>query len=84
MLAYGIVAGLAAAGYTGWPWWIVVPGASALTLHGWWTQLWRLGEPVHDIWSKKITAYFVTGIVADIAFAVVSFGLGRVARWAIG
>ena len=84
MLAYGIVGALAAAGYAGWPWWSVLPGAGALTLHGWWTQLWRLGEPEHDAWSKKITAYFVTGVAADVVFAVVSFGVGRVARWALG
>jgi len=84
MLAYGLIIALCFAGYAGWPWWSVLPASTALTLHGWWTQLWRLGEPTHDHWSKKITAYFVTGVVADFVFAVVSFGLGRAARWALG
>jgi cytochrome c oxidase assembly factor CtaG len=51
---------------------------------GWSSQLWRLGEKGHDPWSKKITAYFVTGIFADLATSVAAFGLGRVLRWAIG
>ncbi len=84
MLAFGVLAVLCVAGHAGWSWWIVLPAAGLVTLQGWWSHLWRLGEEGHDPWSKKITAYFVTGIFADLATSVAAFGLGRVLRWAIG
>jgi len=84
MLAYGIILALCAAGYAGWPWWSVLAGAVALSLYGWRTQFWWLTEPARERWSSKITAYFVTGIVADIVFAVVAFGLGRAVRVLLG
>jgi hypothetical protein len=76
--------GLSIAGYAGLPWWTVLPGAGALTLQAWRRKLWRPGSPRRERWSKKITAYFVTGIAADAVFAVTSFGIGRMARWALG
>lgn len=84
MLAYGIILALGAAGYAGWPWWSVLPGAAALSVYGWRTQFWWLAEPVRERWSRKITAYFVTGIIADIVFAVLAFGLGRTVRIFLG
>ena len=84
MLAYAVIVALCLAGYAGLPWWTVLPGAAALALRGWWIRLWRLGEPDHERWSKKITAYFVTGIAVYAAFAAAAFGLGRAARWALG
>ena len=48
------------------------------------TQFWWLAEPVRERWSRKITAYFVTGIIADIVFAVLAFGLGRTVRIFLG
>jgi hypothetical protein len=84
MLAFGVLAALGLAGYAGWSWWMAVPAAGLLTLQSWWVPLWRLGEPDQYPWSKKITAYFVTGVVADLVMAVAAFGLGRVLRWMIG
>lgn len=84
MLAYGIILALCAAGYAGWPWWSALAGAAALTVHGWRAQFWWLTEPARERWSRKITAYFVTGILADIVFAGVAFGLGRTVRILLG
>ena len=84
MLAFAVLAAVSLAGYAGTSWWLVVPAATLLTLQSWWSRLWRLGEPGHDPWSRKITAYFVTGIAADLVMAVVAFGLGRALRWMLG
>jgi hypothetical protein len=84
MLAFGVLAILGLAGYAGWSWWMALPAAGLLTLYSWWVPLWRLGEPEHDLWSKKITAFFVTGVVADLVMAVAAFGAGRTLRWMIG
>jgi hypothetical protein len=84
MLAYGIIVALCAAGYAGWPWWGALVGGLALTLYGWRAQFWWLTEPARERWSRKITAYLVSGVVADIVFAVIAFGLGRAARVFLG
>ena len=84
MLAYGIILIISAVGFAGWPWWTVLAGAAALTVYGWHTQFWWLTEPARERWSRKITAYFVTGLVADLVFAVVAFGLGRAVRIFLG
>ena len=81
MLTFGVLAVLGLASYSGWPWWMVAPGVGCLTLQSWWIHLLRLGEPDHGAWSKKITAYFVTGILADLVMAVAAFGVGRSLRW---
>jgi hypothetical protein len=84
MLTYGILLALCAAGYAGWPWWTVLAGSVALSIYGWRTQLWWLTKPARERWSKKVSAYFVAGIVADIVFSVVAFGLGRAVRIFLG
>jgi hypothetical protein len=83
MLTFGVLAVLGLAGYSGWPWWMVVPGVGFLTLQSWWVHLLRLGEPDHGSWSKKITAYFVTGILADLVMTATAFSVGRILRWAL-
>jgi hypothetical protein len=84
MLAVAVILAMGLAGYAGLPWWSVLPGAAGLTLGGWWMKLQRLHRPPRERWSKKITTYFVTGMVVDVGFAAASFGLGRLARMAAG
>jgi hypothetical protein len=78
MVPYGVVLGVALAGYMGAPGWAVLPGAACLTLDGW--RLWRLGRQARGPWTSKATTYFVSGIVADLLLAALAFGAGRMAR----
>ncbi|HWE21762.1 MAG TPA: hypothetical protein VG758_32070 [Hyphomicrobiaceae bacterium] len=76
MIAYGVVLAMALAGYMGAPGWAVLPGAACLTLDGW--RPWRLGRQARGPWTSKTTTYFVTGVVADLVLAALSFGAGRI------
>lgn len=84
MLAYAIILAMGLAGYAGTPWWLVLLGAACLTLDGWWMKLRLLHQHPRVPWSSKIMTYFVTGILGNIGFAALSFGVGRIARAAVG
>jgi hypothetical protein len=37
-----------------------------------------LGRQARGPWTSKTTTYFVTGVVADLVLAALSFGAGRI------
>ncbi len=78
MVTYAVILALWLAGYMNGPAWLVLPGAACLTLDGW--RPWRLGRQARGPWTSKATTYFVTGVVADLVLAALSFGAGRIAR----
>lgn len=80
MLIYVIILIMGLAGYAGAPVWFVLLGAAGLTLEGWWMKLRLLRQEPRMPWSSKITTYFVTGIVANIAYAALTYGAGRIIR----
>ena len=82
MIPYGVVLAMALAGYMGAPAWAVLPGAACLTLDGW--RPWRLGRQARGPWTSKATTYLVTGVVADLVLAALSFGAGRIVRALVG
>jgi hypothetical protein len=84
MLTYAVIVVMGLAGYAGYPWWLVLPGAACLTLDGWWMKLWQLGRSPREAWSSKTTTYFVTGVVLDIGLAALAFAAGRIARGVLG
>jgi hypothetical protein len=81
-LTYAVMLALAAAGYVLAPAWTILAGAACLTLAGW--RPWRLGPHSHIAWTSKTTTYFVTGILADLALAALSYGAGRIVRVLLG
>jgi hypothetical protein len=84
MLSYAAILAMGLAGYTGAPWWLVLPGAACLTLDSWGSRLWPLGRPPRVLWSSKTTTYFVTGLIVDISLAALGFAAGRIARLLLG
>lgn len=71
-----LVAGMA--GFAGAPPWFVLLAAAGLTIEDW-AKLWPLRSPAVTLSTKMIT-YFVTGVLANIFYAVVSYALGAAAR----
>jgi hypothetical protein len=84
MVPYAVVFVMAAAGCLGLPAWVVLLGAAGVVSEGWWTQAQRLHRHPRQLWSKKTTAYFVTGILANLAVSAAGYGIGRAARAAAG
>lgn len=80
MLAYLILPVMAAAGYTGFPPWVVLLGVAGIASEGWWAKLDRLRQHPDERWSTKVTAYFVTGILTNIGLSAVAYAAGRLAR----
>ncbi|MBX9590781.1 MAG: hypothetical protein K2X43_15840 [Hyphomonadaceae bacterium] len=80
MLTYVTLAAMAAAGYLGTPLWVVLLGMAGIASEGWWMKLQRLRQHPDERWSNKVTAYFVTGLVANIGLSAVAYALGRLAR----
>jgi hypothetical protein len=79
-----IILGVVLAGYTGAPWWLVLLGGAGLTTKGWWVKLTLLRQQPSVAWSTKFTAYFVTGVLSDMCFAALSYGLGCLLAWWVG
>jgi threonine/homoserine/homoserine lactone efflux protein len=82
MITYAVLLALALAGYVKAPGWLVLAGAACLTLDGW--RLWRLRPRSGIDWTSKTTTYFVTGVMANLILAVISFGGGRMVRILVG
>ena len=78
MLPYLIIPAMAVAGYLGAPWWVVLLGAAGIVSEGWWLKVQRLRQRPRQPWSTKTTAYFVTGILANIGLSAVSYGIARI------
>jgi hypothetical protein len=84
MLAYVILPAMAIAGYLGAPVWLVLFGVAGIASEGWWAKLQRLRQQPRQPWSTKVVAYFVTGILANLALAALSFAAGRLVRATLG
>lgn len=69
---------VAVAGFVGAPAWFIFLAAGGLTIEDW-AKLWPLRSPALVLSAKMIT-YFVTGVVANVFYAAVSYGVGAVAR----
>lgn len=82
MLTYAILLAMGLAGYMNGPEWLILAGAAGLTLDGW--RPWRLSRQLRTVWTSKTATYFVTGVVADLGLAALSFGGGRVVRAILG
>ena len=84
MVPYAFLLVMVAAGYFGLPAWVVLLGAAGVVSEGWWTHAQRLHRRPRQLWSKKTTTYFVTGILANLALSAAGYGIGRVARATAG
>ena len=84
MLAYGIIAAMAVAGYLAAPAWIVLLGVAGAISEGWWRKLWPRPNEALSAWSSKTWTYFVTGILASIGLSAIGYNLGRLTRHLIG
>jgi len=77
-----IVLVVAAGGYLGASWWLVLAGAAGLTIDGWALKLRLLRQHPSVPFSAKMATYFVTGVVANLGYAALAYVAGRVvARW---
>jgi hypothetical protein len=81
MLEFLVLGAMAVAGYTGGSGWLVLAGAAALTIGGWWRKLQLLREHPQVPFSTKMTTYFVAGVVANLLFSLAFLMAGRALRW---
>jgi hypothetical protein len=79
---YAFVLALGAAGYLRMPGWLVLVGATGLTLADW--GLRGLPPRSRMAWTTKTTTYFVAGVVANVILAALAFAAGRAARFLLG
>jgi threonine/homoserine/homoserine lactone efflux protein len=82
MITTAVILALALAGYMSASGWLVLAGATCLTLDGW--RLWRLRPRSGIDWTSKTTTYFVTGVAANLILALLSYGTGRMLRIVLG
>jgi len=82
MAAYSFIVAMSAAGYLQAPAWLVLIGASGLTLSDW--GLRGLPPRARMAWTSKTTTYFVAGVVANVILAGLAFTAGRGTRLLLG
>src|SRR5262245_49228429 len=88
-VAYAFVSALALAGYLDASGWLVLGGATGLTLADWGLRgvpksLHRSLPPPRMSWTSKTATYFATGVVTNLILSALAFAAGRVARWLLG
>jgi hypothetical protein len=81
MLEFLIIVIVAIGGYAGAPWWLVLVGAAGLTIEGWAMKLMLLRQHPKVRLSSKMTTYFVTGVLANVGFASLSYIFGQLVWW---
>lgn len=82
MLDLLIVAAMVFAGYAGGSGWLVLAGAAAMTVGGWWEKMRLLRQQPRVPFSKKMTAYLLVSIVINLGFTVAGYIAGSVLqRW---
>lgn len=84
MLAFLIIPLMALAGYAAMPAWVVLLGVAGMADEGWWTKVQQLWRNPRAVWSAKVRAYFVTGVMANIGLSAVAYGMGWAARALLG
>ena len=80
MLEALILAVVVLAGYADWPGWVVLAGAAATTVGGWWQKVRLLRRHPSVPFSTKMTGYLVASIVFNIGFSAASYIIGQVLR----
>jgi hypothetical protein len=81
MLEFMIIVILALGGYAGASGWLVLLGAAGLTIDGWAMKLKLLRQYPSVPFSSKMATYFITGVIANLGFAAMSYVLGRIVWW---
>jgi hypothetical protein len=76
MLRYVMLAAVGVAGFAHASWWFVPAAAILSTIVDWRTKRWMLRRWSSAEPSTKAITYFVTGILADLGLAAVSYLLG--------
>ncbi len=84
MLDALILAGLVVAGYLGASGWMVLAGAVALTVGGWWRKVQLMRQQPQVPFSSKMTTYLIVSVSINLGFAAASLVLGRAARYLLG
>ncbi len=79
---YAFILATGAAGYLQGPGWLVLMGATGLTLADWGLR----GVPPRSrmIWTSKSTTYFVAGVVANLILAALAYAAGLATRRLLG
>ena len=81
-VAYACILAMGVAGYVQAPSWLVLTGATGLTLADW--GLRGLPPRSRMAWTSKTTTYFVAGVVANVMLAGLAFATGRATRVLLG
>lgn len=84
MFLFVIVPLMTVAGYAALPPWVVLLGIGGMAEEGWWAKVHELWRHPRTGWSTKIRAYFVTGLVANVAVAATAYAIGRALRAVLG
>jgi hypothetical protein len=71
---------VAVAGYAGAPGWFVLLGAAALLIEAWAVKLLRLHQHPRVPLSTKMITYLVTGVLAGIGLAWLTYLAGAAVR----
>jgi hypothetical protein len=84
MLELLILLIVALGGYLGASGWLVALGAAGLTIDGWALKLKLLRQHPSVPFSSKMATYFITGVLANLGFAALSYLAGRLVRSWLG